>query len=205
MIGTALVQLFILTGSVVMPVSSWNNLTTILFIWGSLAIVLILVPTLFTNSNNTMEVSYTGMGNAYETNWKVSSSSNSWYLKTGTTYTADGNRILTQTDANNITTTYTYNSGSGTDATQGLIGQLKTSYTGSTYPTTYHYSPDNGRQTMTFQSNRIAAHFSYNAQGFTNAIARKSYSRNSYDANPSGTAQWQSYKFATDSFGYCCI
>ena len=154
-----------------------------------------------TNSNNTMEVSYTGMGNAYETNWKVSSSSNSWYLKTGTTYTADGNRILTQTDANNITTTYTYNSGSGTDATQGLIGQLKTSYTGSTYPTTYHYSPDNGRQTMTFQSNRIAAHFSYNAQGFTNAIARKSYSRNSYDANPSGTAQWQSYKFATDSFG----
>lgn len=47
MIGTALVQLFILTGSVVMPVSSWNNLTTILFIWGSLAIVLILVPTLF--------------------------------------------------------------------------------------------------------------------------------------------------------------
>ena len=154
-----------------------------------------------TNSNNTMEVNYNGMGNAYKTNWKVSSSSNSWYLETGTTYTADGNRILTQTDANNITTTYTYNSGSGTDATQGLIGQLKTSYTGSTYPTTYHYSPDNGRQTMTFQSNRIAAHFSYNTQGFTNAIARKSYSRSSYNANPSGTAQWQSYKFVTDSFG----
>ena len=154
-----------------------------------------------TNSNNTMEVNYNGMGNAYKTNWKVSSSSNSWYLETGTTYTADGNRVLSQTDANNIMTSYSYNTGTGTDATQGLIGQLKTSYTGSTYPTTYHYSPDNGRQTMTFQSNRIAAHFSYNAQGFTNAIARKSYSRNSYDANPSGTAQWQSYKFATDSFG----
>lgn len=154
-----------------------------------------------TNSSNTLNVTYNGMGNATATKWFVSYSPSDWYLQTGTSYTSDGNRVLSQTDANNITTSYSYNTGTGTDATQGLKGQLKTSFTGSTYPTTYHYSPDNGRQTMTFQSNRIAAHFSYNTQGFTNAIARKSYSRSSYNANPSGTAQWQSYKFVTDSFG----
>ena len=154
-----------------------------------------------TNSSNTLKVTYDGMGNAKTTKWYVSYSPDDWYLFTETNYTSDGNRVSSQTDANNITTTYTYNTGTGNDATQGLKGQLKTSYTGSTYPTTYHYSPDNGRQTMVFQSNRIAAHYSYNDQGFTNAIARKSYSRNSYDANPSGTAQWQSYKFTTDSFG----
>lgn len=53
MIGTAFMQLFILTCSVMVLGSSWNNLTTILIIWVSLAIVLILIPTVFLLKDST--------------------------------------------------------------------------------------------------------------------------------------------------------
>ena len=149
-----------------------------------------------TNSNNTLDVTYNNsMGNATKTKWFVTNNPNNWYLQTETNYTSDGNRIADQTDANNITTTNEYYS------TTGKIGKLYSTKTGNAAKTCYDYDAFNGRTTKNYQSGVIAAHFSYNAQGFTNAIARKSYSRNSYDANPSGTAQWQSYKFATDSFG----
>ena len=152
-----------------------------------------------TNSNNTMDVTYDSMGSAKTTKWYVTSQSKAWYLQTGTNYSEDGNRVTSKTDANNITTRYEYY-GSGSPA--GANGQLRSTTVGDTATTVLKYAPANERQTQIYQNGIISASFLYNSQGFINSIARKTFPRSSYSADPNTSeAQWQSYKFTTDSFG----
>ena len=152
-----------------------------------------------TNSNNTLDVDYDSMGNAKTTKWYVTSQPNAWYLQTSTNYTSDGNHIQNQTDANGITTEFVYY---GSGSSVGLPGQLKSSTTGSGATTVSKYTRSNGRPSQTYQNGIIAANYLYNSQGFINSIARKTFPRSSYNADPSSSsAQWQSYKFTTDSFG----
>lgn len=164
-----------------------------------------------TNSNNTLDVTYDARGNAKSSKWYVTNHSNNQYLQTGTTYSADGNKVSTQTDSNGIITKTKYHTTTPdtgrvsstctiTPGRDNILDTIDDVIVGN--ETCYEYYA-NGNICKAEQDDVIEAHYSYN-NGLLNAISRISYTRNPHSfvlQNGVGDEQWQSYKFASDSFG----
>ena len=136
------------------------------------------------NDGVTMDISYDASGNSTGTTLSSDSNSAVGKIVTSATYSADGSQLLSQTDANGSTTSYTYSNqrlvSTQTDA-NGVVNR-------------HSYNSNNDRPSVNYQTNVVSAAYVYSCGNLV-TLRRSSF------AATNGPKRTQTYSMGYDSFG----
>ena len=136
------------------------------------------------NDGVTMDISYDASGNSTGTTLSSDSNSAVGKIVTSAAYSADGSQLLSQTDANGSTTSYTYSN-------QRLVS---TQTDGNGVVNRHSYNSNNDRPSVNYQTNVVSTAYEYSCGNLV-TLRRSSF------ATTDGPKRTQTYSMGYDSFG----